>query len=190
MWSVWSVDGATCLSRGETARPIGWTDAAPDRELAAIVSQDDPTLRLLDLRTGALVAERALGRRQVVAVRFTAKDASLLVADSAGVITVHGPDGAVRTTLPTGARLRTAEWSSDGRVIATGGDEAVLWNVADGAERLRFRGHRGPIDGATMFKDGRAVATAARDGTVCLWPTDPAAVARSLVPLPPADAGK
>jgi hypothetical protein len=41
-----------------------------------------------------------------------------------------------------------------------------------------------------MFKDGRAVATAARDGTVCLWPTDPAAVARSLVPLPPADAGK
>ncbi|MFN9844410.1 MAG: WD40 repeat domain-containing serine/threonine protein kinase [Planctomycetota bacterium] len=194
MWSVWSVDGSTCLGRGETPRPIGWADAAPDRELAAIVGQDDSTLRLLDLRTGALVAERALGRRQVVAVRFTAKDATLLVADSAGVITVHGPDGAVRTTLPTGARLRTAAWSSDGRVIATGGDEngaeAVLWNVADGTERLRFRGHRGPIDGATMFTEGRAVATAARDGTVCLWPTDPAAVARGLVPLPPADAGK
>lgn len=194
MWSVWSVDGATCLSRGETARPIGWTDAAPDRELAAIVGRDEPTLRLLDLRTGALVAERALGQREVVAVRFTATDAALLVADSAGVITVHGPDGAVRTTLPTVARLRTAAWSSDGRVIATGGDEngaeAVLWNVADGTERLRFRGHRGLIDGATIFNDGRAVATAARDGTVCLWPTDPATVARSLVTLPPTDAGK
>jgi WD40 repeat protein len=189
-WTVWSADGATCLAHGGQPRPIGWADAAPDRDLAAVVAVDDPTLRLIDLRDGATIAEHALGARRVVAVRFAARSGTLLVGDRDGVVTVHGPDGALRSTLHAGPRLRTAAWSLDGHAIATGSDdsgaEAVLWDVADGSERLRFRGHRGPIDGATFFHDGRAVATAARDGTVCIWPTDPAVVARRLVALPPA----
>jgi len=193
-WATWSADGATCLQRGETAVRIQFADAARDRDLAAIVAADDPTLRLVDLRDGKVVGECRLDQRQVVAVRFTARGATLLVADRSGTITVHGADGALQSTLRAGLRLRTAAWSHDGRAIVTGSDESgaetVVWDVADGSERLRFRGHRAPIDWATFFHDGRAVATAARDGTICVWPTDPAAVARKLVPAPPSATGR
>ena len=49
---------------------------------------------------------------------------------------------------------------------------------------LRFGGHRG-VEWGAFRGDGKSVVTTGRCGTVCVWPTDPAAVARRLLPQSP-----
>jgi WD40 repeat protein len=58
---------------------------------------------------------------------------------------------------------------------------AHLWRTADANEEiLHFDGHRGTVEWATFSADGAWAATSARDGTTCVWPTDPIATARRL----------
>jgi WD40 repeat protein len=192
-WSLWSLDGQERLRGGARPRAIGWADATADGALAAIAEIDDAMVRLVDLGDDTVRGTIALGERRLAALRFAPAGDALLVADRGGEVAVHGRDGTLRQRLTTGQSLRSAAWSPDGTTILTGGDgsaaEAALWALADGSERLRFRGHRGGIDWGTFLGDGRNVVTAARDGTVCVWPTDPAAVARRLLPGPPTSLG-
>jgi serine/threonine protein kinase/WD40 repeat protein len=190
-FALWNARTGERLASGSRPRAIGAADVTADGALCAVAEVDDTTVRLLSLPDGAVRAEMPTAKSRVVAVQFTKAGDALLVAERDGLVHVHGIDGTLRTTIRTDQTLRRAVWSPDSASILTGGDgsvaEAVLWHVADGSERLRFRGHRGPIEWATFLGDGSACATAARDGTVCLWPTDPAAFARRLIPPPPAD---
>jgi WD40 repeat protein len=59
------------------------------------------------------------------------------------------------------------------------GGSAQLWRVSDASEVLQFQGHRNPMWGSLNSK-GTWAATSARDGTTCIWPTNPVAVAKRL----------
>jgi WD40 repeat protein len=66
--------------------------------------------------------------------------------------------------------------SPDGRRLVTvgeAGDSARLWDLDDPASQPRaLGGHSATITGLAMSADGQFVATASRDGTVQVWPTD------------------
>src|SRR4051812_6117749 len=61
-------------------------------------------------------------------------------------------------------------FSSDGRFVASGGDDRVviLWDAATGAEVRRFD-HKGQIYDVTFSPDGRTFATASNDRFAHIW---------------------
>jgi WD40 repeat protein len=45
----------------------------------------------------------------------------------------------------------------------------VLWETAARRERATLRGHAGIVNGLAFSPDGRSLATASNDGTLCVW---------------------
>jgi WD40 repeat protein len=95
--------------------------------------------------------------------------------------------GAPRLTI-RGATCPLA-FSPDGRCLIaldpeTGGVEARVFDLADGRELARLRGHTGPILAASFSRDGARIVTSSRDGAVKVW--DP--TGRELLTL--ADSGR
>jgi WD40 repeat protein len=174
-------------------RPIVAADAAADGSVYATIEEGEATIRLWN-PDGSAAGELAHPGRRPQALRFSPDGAWLLVPDRDGTVRALDRTGAVRQSFACGQPIRFAAWSRDGRWVVACGEgrepAARVFEVASGAERLRFTGHRGAVDWGAFSHDGASVATTARDGTVCVWPTDPVAVARRLVTTtsPPADA--
>jgi WD40 repeat protein len=79
--------------------------------------------------------------------------------------------------------VRSAALSSDGRSLATGGDDKVLrlWEVATGALIAELPGHADLISAVSFSPDGRLVVTASWDKTARIWDL---AAKRSVHELP------
>jgi WD40 repeat protein len=62
-------------------------------------------------------------------------------------------------------------FSSDGRVLVTGGeDETVrLWEIATGEEIRRWQGHDGRVNAVAYSPDHRMVASTSWDKTILVW---------------------
>jgi WD40 repeat protein len=107
-----------------------------------------------------------------------------LTASSDQTAAIHTLDGRLLQRFAGGQPLRFAAFARDGLHVLTCGAgnnaEAQLWRVADGSDRLNFHGHRGSVQGGAFSPDSTLVATCAADGTACIWPTDPVAVAARL----------
>ena len=61
---------------------------------------------------------------------------------------------------------------------------AELRRSADGSLLQRYEHGSSPLVGAEFSPDGRAVVTAAEDGSIRVWPVDVASLAREHVPVP------
>lgn len=80
------------------------------------------------------------------------------------------------TLLGHEAALNIAEFSDDGKYLATGGDDGLvlLWKVdqilADNAEPVILNGHRGKIVDLSFSQDGKWLVSASWDGAIGVWP--------------------
>jgi hypothetical protein len=62
-------------------------------------------------------------------------------------------------------------WSSDGRLIATGGEDnsVRVWERASGQRRSDLEGHAGPVMAVAFTPDGRRLLSGSSDTTVLVW---------------------
>jgi WD40 repeat protein/serine/threonine protein kinase len=71
-------------------------------------------------------------------------------------------------------------FSPDGRRLASGSDDVVLWDVATGRPARTLRGHAGGVKSVAFSPDGRRLASDSRDNTVVLWDVETGRPARTL----------
>lgn len=117
-------------------------------------------------------------------VRFAPDGNTVVTASSDTTACIFRLNGERVTTIHVGRTVRFATFAGNGQQLLTGsvgkGGSAQLWRVDDGSEVLHFIGHRGSLLWGTLNATGAWAATSAQDGTTCIWPTDPVAVASRL----------
>src|SRR6266581_3722232 len=69
------------------------------------------------------------------------------------------------------ALVNAVAWSSDGKRIASGGDDRTVqvWDAADGGHAFTYRGHSDVVDTVAWSSDGKRIASASYDQTVQVW---------------------
>jgi WD40 repeat protein len=110
------------------------------------------------------------------AIRFAAAgpDLRLIVAGERGARVV-GLDGRLLVSLPHPARVRRAEFSPNGELIATAGadGDAIVWNARGTRLRTLTGGtnerNAGQVLDVSFSHLSRLVATASTDGTARVW---------------------
>jgi len=153
---------------------VGLVRYSPDgRTLLATLSSRRGWL--LDADSGRKIATVDLpGSSYVNAAAFQAGGGRrIAIADSAKVAWLWDPaSGVIRTLGGHGAPVKAVEFSPDGALVATGGDDGVVrvWDSDTGDLLDSFPAHDGRIDweGLAYLQDG-SLLSAGSDGRVRRW---------------------
>ena len=163
-------------------RALVAADVSPDGTLLATVAEAAERVQLWSTTDGSARGELGGHRARIQWLRW-GPDGTLLTASQDGSALLQRADGTELARLATDQSLSFATFSRDGALVLTcadGADEARLWRTADASELVRFHGHHRSCSGGDFSPDGQWLVSAARDGTTCVWPTDPIAAARRL----------
>jgi len=73
--------------------------------------------------------------------------------------------------LRTGGAVHALAFHPDGRTLASAGDDQTitLWDLTDGKQLRRLKGHEATVTCLAFSQDGRVLASGSRDSTLCLW---------------------
>lgn len=88
----------------------------------------------------------------------------------------------VRTLVGHKGWVYAVAFSPDGRLLASGGVEGVvyLWELPEGRQMRVWQGHEGTVCSLAFSPDGQLLASAGGDGTVRLWRVSDGALMRVL----------
>jgi WD40 repeat protein len=173
------------------AQALLTSDPESSLRLALHAAQLEPSLGLVETTLrDALLATRGLrrlpgGGGRVQDAEFSPDGSRVVIADGSGArVFDTGTSGSVKGTrllggsggpvrlLATGAGVRTASFSHDGRTIVTAGSDgrAMLWDAAGGT-LLHTLVHSGSLLSAVFSHDDRLLATTGTDDRAKLWDT-------------------
>jgi WD40 repeat protein len=155
----------------------------PDGRSLVVQQASDPTIRLVDARTG-LTVRHFTGADEVVTALAVAPDGKTLAASGSkgGVWLWDLGTGQGPRTLPRLTADNVLAFTPDGRTLATGGNTGRirLWDVGALTERKSWDGHTGSVCTVAFADDGRTLVSAGTDRTIRRWD---AATSRELSKL-------
>jgi serine/threonine protein kinase/WD40 repeat protein len=185
---VQELASGTILAQVERPTPLVAGDLQPAAQHFATVERGENRARLWRVADGSEATALPQHPAQVRTVRFRPDGKAILSACSEGWLCIADLDGHELLRFTTGSPLQHACWSADGTLIATAAardqHRVRVWRTSDGKELLHFAGHDQPVDSIEFSPDGQWIATASRDATAKIWPTDPERLARRLLPGP------
>ncbi len=154
----------------------------------------DRTAQVWEVETGTKVAPVIRADRSLTGARYSA-DGRLILIRTLNAARLFD----ARTSLPVtppmlhGDRVMQADFSPDGRWIATGSEDgtARVWEARTGFPITDPLPHRGMVTSLAWLPDGRHLLTGARDGRVRSWTLPDTTAAPEWLPdLAEALAGK
>jgi serine/threonine protein kinase/WD40 repeat protein len=181
---IWDLANQKPRRTLDRAQPIRSADINHDGTMLITVEGEERFARLWSLPD--LKEQRQIGDHTDICrqATFSPDGKRVLTASNDQTARIYRLDGKQVGVISTNAKVKCAQFSSDARFILTCKDSlsgaAQLWRVTDGTEVVHFDGHRDKLSWGTFNTAGTWAATAARDGTTCIWPTDPIAVAKRL----------
>ena len=149
-----------------------------DSDLSALTFAPDGTawtveesgiLRQWDGETGKQLARHELSDVEVIWA--FSPDARLLASGSDGVSLWNAADGSLLCTLSQPSWVTAMCFRNDGKVLATGHDDALvrLWDLQTGALLADWAGHDDTISALAFSTDGQRLASASEDKIICVW---------------------
>jgi hypothetical protein len=145
-------------------------DVWPVGSLLMTTLADSPTAVFVDAVAGRIV--RTLPLPFAGNVVANPSGTTLLVFAEGRAALVSITDGRVIREFSGATRTgRVAAFSTDGTLLAIGGDDQLIgvWDVDTGELRDTLRGHAGPVHGLVFAGDARTLYSASRDNSVIAW---------------------
>ncbi len=171
---VWDLNSGTESSRLRGHKLYVMScDWHPEDDLV-VSGAVDATIALWDPNTGKMLGQYGEHRTAVHVVRFSPQGDRLLSTSSDMTCKVWDVGGEsvrpVHTLQGHTAEVRTATWSSDGELIASGSSEKelFLWSL----DSLQVEGEArtaGEIDGIEWFPSKKEFVTADSSGAITRW---------------------
>ena len=125
---------------------------------------NDRTVRVWNVETGEQNHVLRGHRAFVESVAYSADGLRIASGDRHGNIRIwNSTTGQLLKHIPTGARIRSLEFSSDGRSLLFGGDMTIAVCATDVPETpVRFTDHTRPVNAVAVSPGGDYVASASR----------------------------
>jgi WD40 repeat protein len=141
-----------------------------------ITGGSDGLVQAWDIASGQAFGEAMKNAGSVYLLRFSPDGQRVVAAASGPLVKAVAiwdvrSDQAIPLKHPAHVLLHDAEFSPDGRYLATGGSDGVarLWNVETGEAESTALMHGGPVLQVKFSPDGHLLLTAGSDGSARLW---------------------